>query len=121
MKVSFFTFVLLLSFLFLSTDHSTSNAVTTMTQKTLYSTTAVGPLSCVKSSDESFAICASQENKVIRFNLQPFSFVLASTSVGLYLRCCDLYEEAGNTSASVVGILILIVGCLFKNTIKKKQ
>ncbi len=99
MKISF-AFLFLLSFLFFSsTVSSSSDTITTLTPSTIYPTSVAGPKSCTKSSDESFAICASEENKVIRFNLQPFSFALASADAGVYLYSCDLYENPGNASA----------------------
>jgi hypothetical protein len=102
----FFTLLILCCFLSSSPSSSivssSSDYITTLTPKALYATSVEGPQSCVKSSDESFAICASEENKVIRFNLQPFSFALASNSTGNYLFSCDLYEEVANSSASTI-------------------
>jgi hypothetical protein len=98
MKILFFFLFLFFS----SIVSSSSETITTLTPVSFYPTSVSGPRSCVKSSDESFAICASEQRRVIRFNLQPFSFALASADAGSNLQSCDLYEEVGNPSASSV-------------------
>jgi hypothetical protein len=110
MKILFLFSIFLL---FSTAVSSSSNTITTLTPVSFYPTSVAGPLSCTKSTDESFAICTNEENKVIRFNLQPFSFALASASAGQILQSCDLYEEPGNPSASSVVCAIEATGVYF--------
>ncbi len=99
----FFPLLLFPCFIVFSLLVSGADGMTTLIPKTFYSTGSVTDVrSCVKSIDESFAIYASQQNIVIRFNLQPFALALTSDDPSVSLYSCDLYEETGNPSASKI-------------------
>ena len=62
----------------------------------------VGSIQCTKSSDESYAVCASETRVAFKCILQPFSLVAKGPDEGLRMRSCDLYETSSQSTSRVI-------------------